>query len=107
MLSGNHKFFTTSSGLSSLGVPGVPWYPQILADQLTLPQLGGADYAHHITTGTPGISNLATSLHGITRPTKIINYLLEYRNILISFFSVKNQRNPSGFFSLEDFENFF
>ena len=23
-------------GLSSLGVPGVPWHPQILADELTL-----------------------------------------------------------------------
>ena len=30
---------------SSLGVPGVPWHPQILADQLTLSQPGGADYA--------------------------------------------------------------
>ena len=29
-------------------VPGVPWHPQILADQLTLSQLGGADYAHQI-----------------------------------------------------------
>ena len=25
-----------NAGLSSLGVPGVPWHPQILADQLTL-----------------------------------------------------------------------
>ena len=36
------------SGLSSLEVPGVPWYPQILADQLTLSQPRGADYAHQI-----------------------------------------------------------
>ena len=35
--------------LSSLGVPGVPWHTQILADQLTLFQLGGTDYAHLIT----------------------------------------------------------
>ena len=28
-------------GLSSLGVPGVPWHTQILADQLTLFQPGG------------------------------------------------------------------
>ena len=41
------------TGMSSLGVPGVPWHPQILADHLTLYQPGGADYAHQITTGTP------------------------------------------------------
>ena len=36
------------AGLSSLGVPGVPWHPQILADQLTLYQPRGADYTHQI-----------------------------------------------------------
>ena len=36
------------SGVSSLGV-----HPQILADQLTLSQSGGTDYAHLITTGPP------------------------------------------------------
>ena len=44
-------------GLSSLGV-----HPQILADQLTLSQPGGTDYAHLITTGTPGFSDLPTAL---------------------------------------------
>ena len=44
---------TNQAGLSSLGVPGVPWHTQILADQLTLFQSGGTDYAHLITTGTP------------------------------------------------------
>ena len=29
--------------LLSLEVPGVPWHPQILADQLTLSQQGGGD----------------------------------------------------------------
>ena len=48
--------------LQPLGVPGVPWHPQILADQLTLSQPGGADYSHHITTGTPGFSDLPTAL---------------------------------------------
>ena len=33
------------SGLSSLGVPGVRWQPQILAHHLTLSQTGGTDYA--------------------------------------------------------------
>ena len=40
--------------------PGV--HPQIFADQLTLSQPGGADYAHHINTGTPGFSDLPTAL---------------------------------------------
>ena len=44
------------------GCRGVPWHPQILADQLTLSQPGGADYAHHITTGTPGFSDFPTTL---------------------------------------------
>jgi hypothetical protein len=52
----------TEAGLSSLGVLGVPWHTQILADQLTLFQPGGTDYAHLITTGTPGISDLPTAL---------------------------------------------
>ena len=53
----------SKSGVSSLGVPGVPWqHPQILADQLTLSQPGGTDYAHHINTGTPEFSDLPTAL---------------------------------------------
>jgi len=40
----------------------VPWHPQILADQLTLSQPGWIDYAHLITTGTPGFSDLPTSI---------------------------------------------
>ena len=51
------------TGLSSLGVPGVPWHTQILADQLTLFQPGGTDYAHLITTGTPRFSDLPTALY--------------------------------------------
>ena len=50
------------AGLSSLGVPGVPWHIQILADQLTLFQPGGTDYAYLITTGTPGFLDLPTAL---------------------------------------------
>ena len=37
--------------------------PQFLADQLTLLQPGWVDYAHHITTGTPGFSDLPTALN--------------------------------------------
>ena len=55
----------TDPGLSSLGEPGVPWHIQSLADQLTLFQPGGTDYAHLITTGTPGFSDLPTALHEI------------------------------------------
>ena len=49
-------------GLSSLGVPRVPWHPQILAPQLTLFQPGWIVYAHHIITGTPGFLDLPTAL---------------------------------------------
>ena len=50
-------------GLSSPGVlPGGPWHPQILANQLTLPQPRGAHYAHLITNGTPVFSDLPTAL---------------------------------------------
>ena len=50
------------AGLSESGVPGVTRQPQILTDQVTLFQPGGADYSHHITTGTPGFSDLPTAL---------------------------------------------
>ena len=43
-------------------MPVVPWHTQILADQLTLFQPGGTDYAPLITTGTPGFSDLPTAL---------------------------------------------
>ena len=33
-----------------------------MADQVTLSQPGGGDNAHHITTGTPGFSDLRTAL---------------------------------------------
>ena len=39
--------------------------PQILADQLTLSQPGGADYAHHSITCPPGCLTLAASLESI------------------------------------------
>jgi hypothetical protein len=56
------------SGLSSLGVPGVPWHPQISSDQLTLSQPRGADYAHQKNTGTLGFSDLPTALRMIDPP---------------------------------------
>ena len=40
-------------------MPGVPWHTQILADQVTIFQPGGTDYAHLIT---PGFSDLPTAL---------------------------------------------
>ena len=52
----------TTSGLSSQGVWGVPWHTQILADQLTLFQPGGTDFAHLITTGTSRFLDLPTAL---------------------------------------------
>ena len=65
MIASLHIGNLTTAGLSSLGVPGVPWHTQILADQLTLFQPGGTDYAHLITTVTPGFSDLPTALNSI------------------------------------------
>ena len=59
---GSPKDNLLNTGLSSLGVPGVPWPTQILADQLTLFHPRGTDYAHLITSGTTGISDLPTAL---------------------------------------------
>ena len=47
------------------GAPWVSWHPQTLADQI-IP--GGADYAHHITTGTPGFSDLPMALVHLIPP---------------------------------------
>ena len=44
------------------GGAGVPCHTQILADQLTVFQPGGTDYAHLINTGTHGFSDLPTAL---------------------------------------------
>ena len=49
------------SGVSSLGVPWVPRHPQILEDQLTLSEPGGAYYVHHIN-GTPRFLDLPRDL---------------------------------------------
>ena len=51
------------AGLSPLGVPGVPWHPQNLADQLTLSQPRGADYAHQITLATPDFQTFRRPCH--------------------------------------------
>ena len=55
----------SNTGLLS---PGVPW--QFLADQLTLFQPGGADYAHHINTDTPKFSDLSTALNYLDQKEK-------------------------------------
>ena len=39
--------------------------PQFLAEQLTLSQPGGVDYARHSTTSLPGFSDLVTALRGV------------------------------------------
>ena len=45
------------------GGAGNAWHPHILADQLLNPiSTRGTDYAHLITTGIPGFSNLPTNL---------------------------------------------
>ena len=54
--------FVTEVSLHSWLLRTMVWHPQILADQLTLSQPGGADYAHLIYTGIPGFSDLPTAL---------------------------------------------
>jgi hypothetical protein len=44
------------TGLSELG------HPQVLANKLKLSQPGGADYAPHITNGTPRFSDFPTAM---------------------------------------------
>jgi hypothetical protein len=56
----------------------MPWHPQILADQLTLSQPGGADYDHHINNGTPGFLDLPTTL--------IIVILHGFKRVLTEFY---------------------
>ena len=75
------------AGPSSLSVPGVPGHTQILADQLTLFQPGGTDYANLITTGTPGFSDLTTALHS----KKIWVHKVR---VEILIYYIKNQRVP-------------
>ena len=67
-------FVGNLAGLSSLGVPGMPWHSQILADQLTLSEPGGAGYAHHITTGTPDFQTFL-------RPWVVLYYYCAYYEI--------------------------
>ena len=45
-----------------MGVQGGQLPIQVLVDQLTLFQPEGTDYAHLITTGTPGFADLPTAL---------------------------------------------
>ena len=71
------------TGVSSLGVPEVPWHPQILADQLTLSQPGGTDYAHLITSGTPGFSDVPTALNNLMEHVEKINYILSCRGVYL------------------------
>ena len=58
----NHGHFDICKLIVENMVDKNPAYMHILADQLTLSQPGGADYAHHITTGTFGFSDLPMAL---------------------------------------------
>ena len=61
------------AGLSSLGVPpGVPWHPQILAEQLTLSQPRGADYAHQIILAPPDFQTFRRPCYDILRTLQYI-----------------------------------
>ena len=68
-------------------MPGVPWHTQILADQLTLFQPRGTDYAHLITTGTLGFSDLTTALY---------NEILEELAINLNFLFISYRYTAIG-----------
>ena len=54
----------STAGLLSLELPGVPWHPQILADQLTVSQPGGRLCPPN-NNCTPRFSELPTALSSI------------------------------------------
>ena len=56
------KWHMVEAELSLAGVLGVLWHPRNLEVLLTLFQPEGVDYAHHITSSTPGFGNLTTAL---------------------------------------------
>ena len=63
------------AGLLSLGVPG---HPQILADQLTLSQPRGADYAHQIILAPPDFQTFRRPCNAF--PGRIIIYISKKQN---------------------------
>ena len=65
---------------------------QILADQLTLFQPGGAHYAHHINTCTPGFSDC---------PTALSVYIVHIR-YLLRFFDCLAHPNLSATFATDE-----
>ena len=80
--------------IPGLTEPGMPLYPQILEDQLTLSQPGGADY---ITTGTTGIADLHEALMLIA-----LNHLLWIMFPLFLFKLHKHFKGNKG-----NFEEFY
>ena len=66
------------AGVSSLGVPGVPWHTQILADQLTLSQPGGADYAHQIILAPPDFQTIRRPCLEVALREKLLDFLFMF-----------------------------
>ena len=56
-----------SSGLSEPGVPGFAMTPPDFERSVNPISTGVADYAHHITTCSPGFSDLPTALQLIVQ----------------------------------------
>jgi hypothetical protein len=74
------KFYLFLPGLSSLGVPGVPWHPQILVDQLTLSQPRGADYTLQIILAPPDFQTFRRPCLLTTSYNTQINQLWVFRS---------------------------
>jgi hypothetical protein len=75
------------------GVPEVPWHPQILADQLTLSQPRGADYAHQIILTPSDFQTFQRPCHtyerkqwepgNTSRPTLSTSLIVEEKSMVI------------------------
>ena len=88
----------TMQGRRSRGCPGVPWHPQILADQLTLAYFnrGGAESAQHITNFPHPAKYFQTFLRPSYVPSAKDLHMLELNVAkLAPIFFVKTYQNLS------------
>ena len=73
-------------------------HTQYFADQLTLFQPGGTDYAHLITTGLPVFSDLPTTLHYESAVYVQISYLKLYTKFCMIYIFINFRFRTFGFF---------
>ena len=89
-------------GLSPLEVPGVPWHPPSLEDQLILAQPRGADYAHKVILASPDFETFRRPCHPTQRLFKkseenssrdsLLQVFLSYSHCPSDKWCLKNRR---------------